>query len=502
MTSVSIPETVTAIASYAFYSCSISSVCLPEGVTVIGHSAFESCGQLASVTLPGSLEDIGVRAFAFCPNLEGFSFSTKNPYIYTDGIGLYLDDPDSPEEEYKLCAAAPAVCTNAYMIPDGVTRIEDGAFSECDALTSITIPESVTYIGWYAFADCDSLKELSIPDSVRTIEQHAFLNCTSLASVKMPKDITEVNAGVFEACISLESIEIPDGVTWIGSSAFEGCWSLVSVKIPDSVETIKYRAFEWCENLAYISIPSNVQVIGEGAFVYCEILTSVFVEGNFKVDFWSIDCIKPFGESVETAYYPAGADIDFAYLSENAFANPNLKWVAVYDMIEGEDAEFTVGGEVPAVRADCEVEKFVGIAVDGEAVAEENYAVSSGSTIIEFTKEYLNTLTVGEHKVEMAFTDGVAYSTLTVKAAVTEPTEPTEPEPTEPEPTDPEPTQPEATESEPTQPETTEPSAPTQPADPDNPKTGDSANPLLFTGLILVSLAAIAVIFERKRLVK
>ena len=38
------------------------------------------------------------------------------------------------------------------VIPDGVTRIGDGAFRDCENLTSITIPESVVKIDYRAFA--------------------------------------------------------------------------------------------------------------------------------------------------------------------------------------------------------------------------------------------------------------------------------------------------------------------------------------------------------------
>lgn len=42
-------------------------------------------------------------------------------------------------------------------IPDGVTRIGDGAFSRC-AVESITIPDSVTSIGKWAFEGCTGLR--------------------------------------------------------------------------------------------------------------------------------------------------------------------------------------------------------------------------------------------------------------------------------------------------------------------------------------------------------
>ena len=45
-------------------------------------------------------------------------------------------------------------------IPDGVTSIDERAFSGCSSLTSITIPNSVTSIGDGAFDACSSLVQL------------------------------------------------------------------------------------------------------------------------------------------------------------------------------------------------------------------------------------------------------------------------------------------------------------------------------------------------------
>ncbi len=43
--------------------------------------------------------------------------------------------------------------------------------------TNYTIPNSVTTIGEGAFRDCDSLTSINIPNSVTTIEDRAFYGC-------------------------------------------------------------------------------------------------------------------------------------------------------------------------------------------------------------------------------------------------------------------------------------------------------------------------------------
>ena len=68
-------------------------------------------------------------------------------------------------------------------IPNSVTSIGKGAFSNCKSLTSVTIPGSVTRIGVGAFASCTSLTSVTIPDSVTSINNGAFYDCTSLTDV-------------------------------------------------------------------------------------------------------------------------------------------------------------------------------------------------------------------------------------------------------------------------------------------------------------------------------
>ena len=75
ITSVSIPDGVTTIPSYAFYGCdSIESVIIPDSVTSIGQSAFSRCSGLTSVTIPDSVTSIEQAAFQGCSGLTSINF--------------------------------------------------------------------------------------------------------------------------------------------------------------------------------------------------------------------------------------------------------------------------------------------------------------------------------------------------------------------------------------------------------------------------------------------
>lgn len=62
--SVTLPDTVTEIADYAFSFCTeLTEINIPEGVEKIGDNAFSGCVKLKKIELPSSLKIIGMFAF-------------------------------------------------------------------------------------------------------------------------------------------------------------------------------------------------------------------------------------------------------------------------------------------------------------------------------------------------------------------------------------------------------------------------------------------------------
>lgn len=113
VTSVTIPDSVTAILDRAFANCfQLTNISIPNSVTSIGFSAFEHCTSLKSITLPSSLRNISMFLFHNCSQLT------------------------------------------TIQIPDSVLSIQDYAFGNCISLETIRIPVSVTSIGNLAFASC------------------------------------------------------------------------------------------------------------------------------------------------------------------------------------------------------------------------------------------------------------------------------------------------------------------------------------------------------------
>lgn len=70
ITSITIPDSVTGIASKAFHRTEITELTLPDSVTEIGYQAFWQCWKLRKITIGDSVRNIDPYAFLSCDALE------------------------------------------------------------------------------------------------------------------------------------------------------------------------------------------------------------------------------------------------------------------------------------------------------------------------------------------------------------------------------------------------------------------------------------------------
>ena len=144
----------------------------------------------------------------------------------------------------------------------------------------------------------------------------------------------------------------------------------------------------------------------------------------------------------------------------------------------GDGAAVTQGEKKElSFTSDASFADFLRVELDGTTLDEKNYTKKEGSTIITLNRDFVATLSVGEHTLAIVSQSGTATAKFTVKA---KPTETATPQPT----VTPQPT---------AQPQPT-----VQPVSP-LPRTGDTANPALWFVLLIVSGSALAAIFVLRR---
>lgn len=202
-TNVSIPNNVTIIGNHSFNKFSgsnLESVIIPEGVKKIESSAFYFCSNLKEVTIPETLEEIESSAFYQCNNVRINISSMEswcNIKFYNYGTNplnnmgsLYLNDE----------------LLEDIIIPDGVTKINDNAFSGYKFIKSITIPSSVEIVGDFAFYYCLNLNKVTLNSGLKSINRSAFYMCSTLDEIFIPKTIEEISSSAFEGCMNLSKI--------------------------------------------------------------------------------------------------------------------------------------------------------------------------------------------------------------------------------------------------------------------------------------------------------
>ena len=111
----------------------------------------------------------------------------------------------------------------------------------------------------------------------------------------------------------------------------------------------------------------------------------------------------------------------------NITSNINLEVVVekiVYEVTEGANQKYTITKNNEAkfkINADFRLFDDGKVYVDNELVDPKNYTAESGSTIITLKKEFVDTLSVGEHTLKVLFNDGGEAITTFNVAKVTVP---------------------------------------------------------------------------------
>ena len=165
----------------------------------------------------------------------------------------------------------------AYCSPNGLLCSKDGSTLIAGINGDVVIPECVTNIGDGAFWGCQGLSSVTIPEGVTNIGDHAFCGCRELTTVTIPSSVTSIGDHAFEDCYGITSITIPEGVTDISDFSFRDCCGLESVVIPEGVTNVGDFAFESCSRLTSLTLPSQLTNIGASAFSGCVRLPSVTI---------------------------------------------------------------------------------------------------------------------------------------------------------------------------------------------------------------------------------
>ena len=282
------------IGRYAFSGCkNLKKISIPVSVEIIGLAAFSGSG-IESIHLPANLKTISTAAFSGCTNLKSVEFPealTKIESRAFEKSGLVR--MELPDTVTTMGSDVFSECPNLEFVklPRNLEVIEMSMFKKCAKLQSVVFPENVKVIGRLAFMGCDELQNFTLPESVETISLQAFIDCESLTEVTIPANVTIIEQNSFSGCGKLRAIYVAEG-----NPAYQSVDGVLMTKdgtmvhtcpgakegtfvIPNGVTTIASLAFFDCQNLKRLVIPATLTTINERGFDFCDNLLSFYFSG-------------------------------------------------------------------------------------------------------------------------------------------------------------------------------------------------------------------------------
>ena len=246
LSSVTLPSSLQSIGMSAFGGCTeLISITWPDALTTIGAYAFNGTG-LTSVDIPASVTRMDEGAFARCTSL-------MNVIVNGDVVGEFAFLGDTELSDVQLY---------------GATKIGKGAFNGCTSLTELTIddPSLLTKIDDEAFINSGlTTLQLSDMESLDSMGNWAFAG-SQLDNVEFPSSLTHMGEGAFFYDTMLTTIDAPD-LTRIADFQYAGALAMSNSDIvPDGTDTI--GAFAFYNNSyghANFMIPASVVYIGTKA---------------------------------------------------------------------------------------------------------------------------------------------------------------------------------------------------------------------------------------------
>lgn len=269
--SITIPGSVKDIGNNAFEGCTkLERVIFtnPEETNenlIIRLSAFQNCKKLTECEIPARAYQVVGNIFKDCTSLTEVKVNAANPYYFTkDGVlfGPALVNYKPQYNDAYALQSYPAGRQGAYTIPSEVNgkeidQIWTSGFEGASGLTDISIPASIGRLGTAAF-ESTGLTNVVIPNTVQQVDPAVFQNCTKLVSVKLPAGLAEIDQYMFANCISLQHVDMPDTITKINIYAFHNCTSLTSLALPKGLTSLSVGCFEKCYNLQHVVVPPSV----------------------------------------------------------------------------------------------------------------------------------------------------------------------------------------------------------------------------------------------------
>ena len=451
-----------------------------DGLTVIPDTTGEQ-SEIAIVPYECNLviESKGTVTLSGGPYIEesGFPYNALHVNNFTQAKGNVVFDKDNAYEYYALYCERDFKMTGGTLTFKGTNVsgcvLRCANFSMSDGTLNINYPNCDCFEGiWVSLVDDEAghfnMTGGTINIDVTENEEFAIYTSsfnmsggkiTAVSDFGISTTHTKLTGGeVNSTALNGSAFSISDGevsncVMTLNSNNDYGLFCGRFTRIEDEIQPIKIHDCKLSaiatgeRSYGIISLPglefSNVDLYASGemgAIVCANEPEYVFPDPFSEIDnlagpFTFSDDMKLCGsntfkdkaEDLEQAITMYESDLtygshvfNFRILSVDG-TTPALTVVNnIYEMLEGAGQSWTKGSsDGLTFKSAADFDKFQSVLVDGKEVAKDNYTVKEGSTIVDLKAAFLETLSVGKHRIQIVSTNGYATADFTIVAPAT-----------------------------------------------------------------------------------
>lgn len=313
--------------------------------------------------------------------------------VSTGTNGIFCDDLeiiDSSKVDVKGYWPALSVDSNTVIRDSSVDAFTtNGVGILCKGPTEITDSE-VKAVSDQNMSGLRVLGDLAIKDSDITSSGNADNNSISaVGSISITGGTTEIGEG---GIASEKNIHIGGVILSNGKPSYDN--------IQNDSGDLTFSEADYSAVDAAVKRAESLKKEDYTNFEIVEEAVRAVVRGK---PFWDQDVVDGYAAAIEAAL---------------AALNPVPPTGQIsYEITEGADQTVIKNGDSSVtIKVNGDFDKFVGVSIDDSEVAKEHYTAVSGSTIITFKPEYIQTLTAGTHRVKIHYTDGLAQTSLILRA--------------------------------------------------------------------------------------
>lgn len=228
--------------------------------------------RIKNLKITGQIDIVDFKFMKTMTNLSALNLKEVKIKKRVDEYGHEYAEDAIPESAFNIDNNVPRLYN--LVLPDNLKVIGYNAFSHQSLSGSLIIPEGVKKIGEVAFAECENLLGiLSLPSTLVEIGCNAFWGCPFTCELSLPKNLKSIGDRAFYNCSGFYgNLILPEGLLKIEEEVFGKCSNLTGdLKIPQNVKEIKLQAFFDCSRLnGRLTLPDGLEYIGHGAFGECK----------------------------------------------------------------------------------------------------------------------------------------------------------------------------------------------------------------------------------------